>query len=129
MLVVDASALVDLLLGNDRGRRVRAVLGPAHVIAPELIDVEVVSALARLVRAEVLDMTTATACVALLKRMPLTRMPHRPLLDGAWRLRDRLRVSDAFYVACSELVDAPLLSTDARLGRAPLPGRVITVVR
>ena len=60
--------------------------------------------------------------------MPVTRIPHRPLVDRAWRLRTQVRISDAFYVACAELVDGALLTTDARLGRAALSGVTITVV-
>src|SRR5450759_471081 len=50
--VVDASALVDFLLGTDRGRAVGPVLGRfAALHAPAHIDAEVLSALGRLHRA------------------------------------------------------------------------------
>ena len=42
--------------------------------------------------------------------MPVTRIPHRPLVERAWRLRNQVRISDAFYVACAELVDGSLLT-------------------
>jgi len=36
-----------------------------------------------------------------------------------WLLRDNLTAYDAAYVALAELLDAPLLTCDTRLGRAP----------
>ena len=60
--------------------------------------------------------------------MPVTRIPHRRFVDRAWRLRNQVRISDAFYVACAELIAGSLLTTDARLGRAALCGVTITVV-
>jgi predicted nucleic acid-binding protein len=50
------------------------------------------------------------------------------LAGRAWRLRDRVRISDAFYVACAELVHGSLVTTDSRLGRAGPSGVTVTVV-
>jgi predicted nucleic acid-binding protein len=36
-----------------------------------------------------------------------------------WELRDNLTVCDASYVALAELLGATLVTTDARLSRAP----------
>jgi predicted nucleic acid-binding protein len=128
VIVLDASAAVELLAGSAVGRRVGSLLRVDDVVAPELLDVEATSALARLVRAGAVTDESASTRVRALHRMPVTRIPHRPLLDRAWQLRDRVRTSDAFYVACAELVDGSLLTTDARLGRAALTGVTITVV-
>ena len=68
------------------------------------------------------------ARVDALNRLPLRGIPHRPLTARAWDLRDRVRVADAYYVACAEWARASLLTTDARLGRAALPGLTVTVV-
>lgn len=128
MIVLDASAAVDLLLANTVGARVGQLVGQDDVVAPELIDVEVSSALARLVRTGALPEGGATARIRALQRMPVQRVPHRPLTARAWELRDRVRVSDAFYVACAELVGGTLLTTDGRLGRAALSGLAVMVV-
>jgi predicted nucleic acid-binding protein len=46
------------------------------------------------------------------------RYPHDPLLTRVWQLRDSLTAYDASYVALAEALDAPLLTSDTRLGRA-----------
>ena len=51
MIVLDASAAVELLLGTPVGARVAGLIESDALLAPELLDVEVVSAVARLVRA------------------------------------------------------------------------------
>ena len=128
MIVLDASAAVELLAGSPVGRRVGSLLLADDVVAPELLDVETTSALARLVRAGDVTDEAASSRVRALHRMPVVRIPHRPLVERVWRLRDRVRIGDAFYVACAELVAGSLLTTDARLGRAALSGVTITVV-
>lgn len=128
MIVVDASAVVDVLLETGRGQRVAARLDDA-LVAPELLYVEVCSALARLVRAGALDKRDADRAARRVVRMPVTPMSNSLLTAHAWRLRDRVRMADAFYVGCAMVVRAPLLTTDSRLGAAALPGVTITVVR
>jgi len=128
VIVLDASAAVELLAGSAVGGRVGSLLRADDVVAPELLDVEISSAFARLVRAGTVTDEAAGARVSALQRMPVVRIPHRPLTGRAWRLRDRVRISDAFYVACAELVDGSLVTTDSRLGRAGLSGVTITVV-
>ena len=128
MIVLDASAAVELLAGSPVGRRVGSLLLADDVVAPELLDVEATSALARLVRAGAVTDEAARSRVRALHRMPVVRIADRPLVERVWRLRDRVRINDAFYVACAELVNGSLLTTDARLGRAALSGVTITVV-
>jgi len=128
VIVVDASAVVDHLLGGDLGQRVSAQLREP-LAAPDLLYVEVCSALARLVRAGSLDEQAATEALSRLARLSITRTSTSLLVARAWRLRDRVRMSDAFYVACAMAFRAPLLTTDARLGAAALPGVAVTVVR
>jgi predicted nucleic acid-binding protein len=120
-LVVDASALVDLALASPRGFRVSDALGQDGLFSPELIDVEVASALARLERSGEIHHELADAAHARCGAFPAERVTHVLLRDLAWRLRRSLRITDAYYVACAELVDGTLITTDARLARAPLP--------
>ena len=128
VIVVDASAVVELLLAEELGRRVAARLDDA-LLAPEILYVEVCSAFARLVRAGSVEQRAATDAIRRLMRLPVTSTSASLLTSRAWRLRDRVRMSDAFYVACAAAFRAPLLTTDSRLGAAALPGVTITVVR
>jgi len=51
--------------------------------------------------------------------MKAVRYPHAPLADRIWELRENLTAYDATYVALAEVLDAPLVTMDARLARAP----------
>ena len=128
MLVLDASAVVDLLLRNPRGLRVAQQLDDG-LVAPELLDVEVTSALARLVRADRVSEPEARSALGRLVRLPARRVSAAPLGPRVWELRESLRIADAFYVACAAMLGLPLLTTDARLGAAAVPGVTVTVVR
>ena len=54
-----------------------------------------------------------------LRDMRLSRYSHTPFLDRVWELKDNLSAYDAAYVALAETLSAPLVTTDARLARAP----------
>lgn len=54
-----------------------------------------------------------------LAQSPLVRHPHYPFLERVWQLRSNLTAYDAAYVALAEFLDAPLLTLDARMARAP----------
>ena len=47
------------------------------------------------------------------------RYPHTSLLGRIWELKDDLTAYDATYVALAEALSVPLVTTDARLARAP----------
>lgn len=126
MLVLDASACVDLLIGSRVAPAIARVIAGEHMAAPALIDVEVCSALARLERSGHLAAAEASSAVASLRLLPAQRVGHEALLERAWQTRSRLRIHDAFYVACARLLAAPLVTTDRRLPAAGL--RHVTVI-
>lgn len=118
-LVIDASALVEALLGTDLGRAVRAHLRGHDLHAPAHLDAEVLSALGRLHRAGEIDHATATAALDQLQDAPIQRHPLAGLLKAAWERRESLRLADALYAELTATLDSiPLLTTDARLARA-----------
>jgi predicted nucleic acid-binding protein len=117
--VVDASALVDFLLGTDRGRAVGPVLGRfAALHAPAHIDAEVLSALGRLHRAGTITAPQVGSRLEALETAPIERHALMSLLAGAWRRRDRFRLVDALYIELSEMLGASLVTTDGRLASA-----------
>jgi predicted nucleic acid-binding protein len=130
LIVLDASAIVELLLGTSRGRAVASrIADPAlglHV--PHLADVEVAQALRRYEREGELDAREAAAATATLGELDVERHSHEPLLRRVWTLRDNLSAYDAVYVALAEALDARLLTCDARLARSPGQSRRIEVV-
>ena len=120
MIVVDASVLA-VALGDDgeSGSAARQRLRGEVLAAPELIDPEVMSVFRRLVTSGVMTAERGDAAVADLTDLPLRRAPHRSLLRRCWELRQNLTSYDACYVALAEALDAPLLTSDRRLARAP----------
>ena len=120
MIVVDASVIVTALAddGPD-GSRARSRLRGEQLLAPHLIDLEVLSAWRRLTSAGHLSAARAQQAVDDLKQMRIRRVEHRVLLDRCWRLRDNLTTYDAAYVALAEHVDAVLVTADAKLANAP----------
>jgi predicted nucleic acid-binding protein len=61
----------------------------------------------------------ALQALATANRLGLRRHPSRSLWPRAWELRTNLSAYDALTVALAEQLDVPLLTSDARLARAP----------
>jgi predicted nucleic acid-binding protein len=123
MLVVDASAITELLLGRHAGdfveRRLRAHDFDLH--APHLLDVEVLSALRRLVAAGDASPERAGEAVTDFLDLPVEHYAHDWLAPRIWELRANFSAYDATYVALAEVITddgAPLLTADARLAGA-----------
>lgn len=121
MIVLDASAVLELLLGTPSGIEVRTRIADAatalHV--PHLLDVEVAQVLRRYVREAQLRPAEAAEAIRDLRDLDLTRHAHEPLLDRIWDLRDSFSAHDAVYVALAEVLDASLVTSDRRLAHAP----------
>lgn len=121
MIVVDASVVLSALLsGSGAGARARERLRQdPELQAPYLLDVEVTAALRRRVRLGQTGVERAESVLSDLIDLAALRWEHEPLLPRAWELRENLTPYDAVYVALAEALDAPLVTSDARLSRAP----------
>lgn len=121
MIVVDASALIELLLNTATGTSVaRRIASPDESLhVPHLADIEVAQVLRRYVREGALDDDAARSALEDLRALDLERHDHEPHLGRIWALRDNLTAYDAAYVSLAEVLGAPLLTTDSRLARAP----------
>lgn len=125
-VVIDASSVVEALLGTAAGIAVRARMRGCELHAPAHLDAEVLSALGRLHRAGELAATAVGAAVAEVATAPIRRHPLARLLSGAWDAREQLRLVDALYVElASSLGSLPLLTTDRRLARASVLAELI----
>jgi predicted nucleic acid-binding protein len=119
VIVVDASVLAPALADDGAdGDRARLRLRGEQIVAPELVDLEVLSTLRRAVRAGRLDERRSGQALDDLAALPLRRVPHLPLLARAWELRDNLTAYDAAYVALAESLRALLLTADGGIGKA-----------
>ncbi len=121
MTVIDASAVVSLILGEQpQAFRVNERLERASSLhTVHLLDIEVLSALRRLVHRGELTESEAHDAIQFWERLSVTRYPHAALRERIWTLRDNLTPYDVSYVALAETLDAPLVTTDGRLARAP----------
>ncbi len=121
MIVLDASAMVELLLATSAGRRIASrIADPAIALhVPHLVDVEVTQALRRCEASGELNGHDAALAITALRELPLERHGHDALLDRVWTLRRNLTAYDAVYVALAEALGAVLLTCDRKLARAP----------
>jgi predicted nucleic acid-binding protein len=130
VIVLDASAVAELLLDTAAGRRIATLIDdPAiglHV--PHLLDVEVTHVLRRYVREGAIDKEDGQAAIDDLLSLDLQRHSHEGLLERAWSLRDNFTAYDAVYVALAEALDATLVTCDAKLARSRASGARIQLV-
>ncbi len=117
MIVVDASAIVDYVTHRSRPDLARRMVD-AVLHAPHLVDVEVAHALRGVAARGELSSDRVSDALRDAAEMRIKHYPHRPLLVRAWQLRDNLSIYDAVYVALAELLEAPLVTCDARLAAA-----------
>ena len=121
MIVLDASAAIEWLLRTQTGIKMdKRLFSPqARLHAPHLLDLEVAQVLRRFVRDKTITAQRGEEALEDLGDLPLNRYPHDFLLPRVWELRATLTAYDAVYVALAELLDAPLLTCDARIASAP----------
>lgn len=130
MIVLDASAVVELLLNTEAGLLVRdRVADPAQTLhAPHLLSVEVAQVVRRFVAGGSVPVDTGAAAIRDLADLDIARYEHEPLLGRVWELRANVTAYDAVYLALAEAIDSPLLTFDHRLAAAPGHSAVVEVL-
>lgn len=120
MIVLDASALIDVLLQKGAATAIAARLfdSEEQIHVPHLIDLEVAQVLRRHERVGDLVQRRAETAFADLANLGLIRHPHNLLLIRVWELRDNLTAHDAIYVALAEALGATLVTRDRRTALA-----------
>lgn len=127
-LVVDASAVVELLLAGERAQAIERVTENAQLAAPDSINPEILQAVRRLERGQAVDRDCAERMLADFMTMPIRRVPTARLLLGAWKLRANVSAYDACYVALAQRLRSQLVTADQRLARAPGLGVPLVLV-
>lgn len=117
MIVVDASLVVDLLTTGGRTRLQERVVTET-LIAPEILPIEVTSALRGLNRGGLLSDERLDRAASDLARLRLELYASLPLVPRVLELRHNLSAYDAAYVALAEVTQSVLLTLDQRLARA-----------
>jgi predicted nucleic acid-binding protein len=117
-LVLDASAMVTLLIGGQAAGPIATRLRGCAIHVPAHFDAEVLSALGRLSRAGELSGRGVTRRLELLAAAPFERHAIAPLLAPAWRLRTRARLVDALYIALAQELSVLIVTLDRGLASA-----------
>jgi predicted nucleic acid-binding protein len=118
VLVVDASAVAELLLATPRSPAILRRIGDETLHAPELLTIEIASVLRRVALNDEIDDETIDGALVDLDGLGVECYPHRPLLGRVLELRHSMTVFDAAYVALAEALAAPLLTCDSKLHAA-----------
>ena len=117
MIVLDASVVVELLTNGTLANSIRRDLfrRDESFIVPHLIDVEVVSAIRRLVAGRRAGADRSDQFLTELAALPAERYSHTPLLGRIWELRHNFTACDAAYIALAEAMNAVLYTCDEKL--------------
>ncbi len=124
MIVVDASAMVEALVGRDIDVGLLDLLA-GDLAAPHLLDVDVMSALRGLELGGKLQTEWADRARSEYFAFDIARHEFVPLAERVWRLRHQFTSYDACYLALAEALDVPLITCDSKLS---IPGHSAAVM-
>lgn len=119
MTVIDTSAVVDFLVGEEAAEEVEVLLArEGAVAAPDLIVFEVLAVFRRHVRRGSLPPERARGAIEDLGDLAVEVFPTLPLRERAWELRESFTAADAIFVALAERLGEPLATKDRSLAAA-----------
>jgi predicted nucleic acid-binding protein len=116
--VIDSSVAVEHLLKTPLGNSVTELLDRSSLVAPEMLDAEVLSVVRRNVLIGRLEVDAAETVLSDLVDWEVDRISHQTVVLNAWRHYQNVSPYDALYVATAEQFGLPLLTLDGRLARA-----------
>jgi predicted nucleic acid-binding protein len=119
VIVLDASAAVELFLYSDKAERVAERIAGEEWAAPQLIDLEVLQTLRKQHRLGEIDEFESSLARRSLATAAIERYAHTGFIERIWELRDNLTAYAAAYVALAERLGVPLVTCDGKLGAAP----------
>lgn len=114
MIVIDASAMVEALIGRDAGEDLLQALG-GELDAPHLLDVEVLSVLRGLHLGGRLGLEDAERARRDYFAFTIVRHEAGALAERIWELRHQFTSYDASYLALAEALRVPLWTCDTKL--------------
>jgi len=117
VIVLDASAVVDLLLRRGTHASVAELLEEHDAISVELLVPEVLQTRRRYEHRGELSGPRAAEALDDLVDLPVDLYPLGPMAREIWRLRADISAYDASYVTLAKHVDATLVTADRRLAK------------
>ncbi len=119
-VVLDASAAVAVLLdAGPAGEWATSAVAGGDPAAPHLLLFEASNIIRRHDVAGLISTDQAAQAHADLLELAIGLWPYELLAGRVWALRANLSAYDASYVALAELLEAPLVTLDQRIGNAP----------
>lgn len=128
MIVIDASVMVDALVGEASDSTTLDVVGEQELHAPALLDFEVASALRGHALAGRLGQQQIDVALEDFVSLRVERYAMTELLPRLLQLRENFTAYDAAYVVLALALDAPLVTADAALRQARRLGVEVRVL-
>jgi predicted nucleic acid-binding protein len=119
LIVIDASALAEVVTRTDRAASVERAFVGCQLLAPDLINAEVLSVLRQWLRRSLIDRQIAGQAVSNLLTAPVRRFTTEALISRMWTLGEHLTPCTSAYMALAQWVGCPLLTLDERLAHSP----------
>lgn len=117
-VVVDASAIAAVVFDEPDGRTINAHLEDETLLAPHLLDLELLNTAIVKVRRGLGDPVLVSTMLATVDRLDIRRLPIRAHEVGALALRTGLSSYDACYLWLAIEHDAELVTLDRQLAEA-----------
>jgi len=114
--VIDASALIEILLKDESAAKSRRLLSH-DLFAPAILIPETVNALKKSTRLKLVTKAIARDKVAFLSLLPIDLVPMQRLSLEIWQLSDSLSAYDACYVSLAMQLDHTLITNDRKLAK------------
>jgi predicted nucleic acid-binding protein len=118
--IVDASVIAHALVTPEEvGNLSRQLLEQSsQIVSPDCLYSEVLAALRKMWLRKTISDQVFLEAVNDLKLMRIYTVDSVELLGRAYELRHNVGAYDAMYVALAEILQCPLITTDARLSNA-----------
>jgi predicted nucleic acid-binding protein len=117
-LVVDASAVAEILFGTEAGRRAAALIDGHELLAPQHLTAEVASVIRGWSLSRQITEEQALRAFREFEELGVEQVPMMSLLPAAYALRHNVSASDAMYVVLARAAQCSLLTLHARLAAA-----------
>lgn len=117
-LVVDATAVAEILFGTEAGRRAAAMIDGHELLAPQHLTAEVASVIRGWSLSKQITDEQAMRAFREFDALDVEQVPMRPMLPAVYALRNNVSAYDAMYVVLARAAECSLLTLDSRLAVA-----------
>jgi predicted nucleic acid-binding protein len=118
MVVLDASAAVDLVAARPAASEIERLIRGQALKAPAHFDAEALAGIRGLVLSGAMAPERAATALRRVDLLPLERVAIPPLFADALAVRSRFSAQDALYAVLARRESALVVTTDARFARA-----------